>query len=477
MPQPNRPARRPARLPAILSGAVILGAVALQPAAAEQAGSVATGHTPATVASGRPASGEGAPDRPGAESPHPGGRLTGHGGPIMDITATTTTALTASFDNSVGLWDLATGTVRWLEGHRAAVKAVVPLGADRAVSAGDDFAVIIWDLASGTPAHMLDGHRGTVADVAVSPDGTRIASAGWDGRIGLWRVDGTLERWLTGHDGAVNAVTFMDEATLASASADGSLRVWSVADGTEARVLARHGFAINVLAIDRAAGWLAYGAVDGETRVIAVADGAALADLSGGRRPVLALALAPDATHLAIGDGQGHVMVVETEGWATVADSQVAARGPVWALAFAGPERLIAGGIDDSAAVIPRAGVAAPALGTAERPFLRPPDEMENGERQFQRKCSVCHTLTGAGERRAGPTLAGIFGRPAGAIDGYRYSDMLTHSDIVWSAETLGALFDVGPEHFVPGSNMPVQRITDAGDRRDLIEFLRQNTE
>ena len=49
-------------------------------------------------------------------------------------------------------------------------------------------------------------------------------------------------------------------------------------------------------------------------------------------------------------------------------------------------------------------------------------------------------------------------------------------SDIVWSAETLGALFDLGPDHYVPGSNMPMQRITNPQDRADLIGFLRSAT-
>ncbi|WP_244935118.1 c-type cytochrome [Acuticoccus sediminis] len=418
--------------------------------------------------------------RPAAANPPAGTfaeRLSGHGGPVMDVAATPTDALTASFDNSVGYWDLATGTARWLEGHRAAVKSVTRLSPTQAVSSGDDFSAIVWDLAAGTPIHRLEGHQGTVADVAVSPGGTRIATAGWDGRIGIWSADGALERWLTGHDGAVNAVAFVDDATLASASADGSLRVWSLATGAETRVLARHGFAINVLAVNAAAGWIAYGAVDGVTRVASLADGTTVADLSAGRRPVLALALSPDCGQLAIGDGEGHVMVVETNGWTVTSDSAATARGPVWALSFADDAHLVAGGIDDSAAVIAATGITAPVLGAVQRPFLRPPEEMDNGERQFQRKCSVCHTLTGGGDRRAGPTLAGIIGRPAGTVPGYRYSEMLSHSDIIWSEATLGALFDLGPEHYVPGSNMPMQRITDARDRHDLIDFLRQNTE
>ena len=44
---------------------------------------------------------------------------------------------------------------------------------------------------------------------------------------------------------------------------------------------------------------------------------------------------------------------------------------------------------------------------------------LTNGEMQFARKCSVCHTLEADGRRRAGPTLYGIFGRKAGSLEGY----------------------------------------------------------
>ena len=53
--------------------------------------------------------------------------LEGHGGPVKGVAVSPdgTRALTASFDYSVGLWDLRSNTlVRWLEGHEAAVNAV-----------------------------------------------------------------------------------------------------------------------------------------------------------------------------------------------------------------------------------------------------------------------------------------------------------------------------------------------------------------
>jgi len=139
--------------------------------------------------------------------------------------------------------------------------------------------------------------------------------------------------------------------------------------------------------------------------------------------------------------------------------------------------RIYAGGIGDVAYSWPVAllDAVAPA-GTAERSFLRDPAEMPNGERQFMRKCSICHALTPPPSRKAGPSLHGIFGRRAGAVAGYPYSPVLAGSDIIWSQDTIDRLFELGPDHFIPGSKMPMQRIAGQDDRRDLIEYLRAQT-
>jgi cytochrome c len=48
--------------------------------------------------------------------------------------------------------------------------------------------------------------------------------------------------------------------------------------------------------------------------------------------------------------------------------------------------------------------------------------------------------------------------------------------DIIWSEETIDQLFDLGPDHYIPGSKMPQQRITGQQDRADLIDFLKHAT-
>lgn len=396
--------------------------------------------------------------------------LKGHGGPIMGIdVAPDGQIATASFDNAVGLWDGL--TPRWLDGHAAAVNAV--LFANGAVfSAGDDFTLRRWP-----GGDVIGRHKGKVVGLAAAPG--LIASASWDGSIGLWPLDGGAPRMLTGHSSGVNSVAFSDDySMLYSASSDGTLRQWDVATGQERRLVLRHGFGINEIVLNPAAGWLAYGAVDGVTRVVDLDSGADLHDFTLDRRPILALALSPDGGQLAVGDGEGYIMVIDTHDWRIARDFRATLRGPVWALAWSRDgENIHAGGLDDAMYSWPVATLSEHApMDTADRSFLQAPDEMDNGERQFARKCSICHTLTPGSARRAGPTLHGLFGRPAGTVPDYSYSATLDGSGVIWTETTVNALFDLGPDHYIPGSKMPMQRITDPADRADLIAYLRRAT-
>lgn len=70
-----------------------------------------------------------------------------------------------------------------------------------------------------------------------------------------------------------------------------------------------------------------------------------------------------------------------------------------------------------------------------------------------------------------GPSLAGVFGRRAGTVPGYRYSRALRDSGVLWNATTLDAWL-ADPKKFLPGTRMPFSGIRSARDRSDLIVFL-----
>ena len=80
------------------------------------------------------------------------------------------------------------------------------------------------------------------------------------------------------------------------------------------------------------------------------------------------------------------------------------------------------------------------------------------------------------GGQRAGPTLAGLYGRKIASLPGYRFSDALKAMDIVWTPETVSKLFEIGPNAYTPGTKMPEQHIGSAEDRRALTDFLARAT-
>ena len=99
----------------------------------------------------------------------------------------------------------------------------------------------------------------------------------------------------------------------------------------------------------------------------------------------------------------------------------------------------------------------------------------DHGAEMF-RACIACHTLRADEGVRAGPTLAGIFGRRIATLPGYNFSDALKRLDIVWTPETVAKLFEVGPMAYTPGTKMPEQRIGSVEDRAALVQFLEKAT-
>lgn len=91
------------------------------------------------------------------------------------------------------------------------------------------------------------------------------------------------------------------------------------------------------------------------------------------------------------------------------------------------------------------------------------------------RACLACHSLE-PGRHMTGPSLAGIWGRKAGTVEGFaRYSDALKSSHIMWDADTLDRWL-ADPGNTIPGNRMPFPGIKDDQSRADLIAYLRAQT-
>lgn len=100
--------------------------------------------------------------------------------------------------------------------------------------------------------------------------------------------------------------------------------------------------------------------------------------------------------------------------------------------------------------------------------------DAQNGRRVFT-QCMSCHAVQ-EGRNMAGPSLYGIVGRPAGTIEGFRYSDANANSGIVWTEPTMFAYLE-RPQQFIPGTIMAFPGIPRPQDRADVIAYLKEQSQ
>jgi cytochrome c len=107
---------------------------------------------------------------------------------------------------------------------------------------------------------------------------------------------------------------------------------------------------------------------------------------------------------------------------------------------------------------------AAPSEGNAAR-----------GQRLFG-ACAACHSLQ-PDQSMTGPSLAGLWNRKAGSLASFsRYSPAIQSANIVWNDKTLDDWI-TDPQRLVPGNEMTFDGIKDAGQRADLLAFLKEATQ
>lgn len=119
-------------------------------------------------------------------------------------------------------------------------------------------------------------------------------------------------------------------------------------------------------------------------------------------------------------------------------------------------------------AIIFGLGLAVAATGAASA------QDAANGEKVFAR-CKACHVIDQP-QNKVGPHLVGVFGRKAGAVEGYKYSATMTEKaggGLAWDEANLDAYLE-NPKAVVPKGKMAFAGLKNESDRKDIIAYLKE---
>ncbi|RYO39209.1 Vegetative incompatibility protein [Alternaria arborescens] len=215
--------------------------------------------------------------------------LEGHSDDVNSVAFShdSTRLASASYDNTVKIWDASTGAcLHTLEGHSSSVRSVAfSHDSTRLASASSDRTVKMWDASTGACLHTLEGHSSSVNSVAFSHDSTRLASASWDRTVKIWDAStGACLHTLEGHSDDVSSVVFSHDSTrLASASGDRTVKIWDASTGACLHTLEGHSDDVNSVAFSHDSTRLASASYDRTVKIWDASTGACLHTLDVGK--------------------------------------------------------------------------------------------------------------------------------------------------------------------------------------------------
>ncbi|NEO10908.1 MULTISPECIES: caspase family protein [unclassified Moorena] len=226
--------------------------------------------------------------------------LTGHSEPVTSLVFSRDgqTIASASLDNTVKLWNLQGKHLHTLTGHSEPVTSLVfSRDGQTIATASFDNTVKLWNL-KGKPLHTLTGHSEPVTSVAFSRDGQTIATASWDNTVKLWNLKGKDLHTLTGHSEPVNSVAFSrDGQTIASASWDKTVKLWNL-KGKDLHTLTGHSADVTSLAFSPDGQTIATASLDNTVKLWNL-QGKVLQTLTGHSQYLITVAFSPDGQTIA----------------------------------------------------------------------------------------------------------------------------------------------------------------------------------
>ncbi len=205
------------------------------------------------------------------------------------------------------------------------------------ISGSSDRLINFWRTSDGALLRTLNTnatkvHESSVEWLAISSDGTRLASCNYK-MVKLWRLPQGSEQQLTGHSDWVVGVAFSPGGGyLASASFDGTVKIWRGSDGGLVKTININSGEVRSVSFSPDGNYLASGGGDGAVRIWRTSDWSLVTSMTGHTSDIYVLSFAPDGATIASGGYDHTVRVWNTSGWTN--RFKITASGNVYALAY-----------------------------------------------------------------------------------------------------------------------------------------------
>jgi WD40 repeat protein/serine/threonine protein kinase len=231
-------------------------------------------------------------------------------------------------------------------GHSEPVLSVaISSDGSKIASGSEDNSIRLWDANHGTELRKFDGHSGTVRCVLFSPDDKRIISGSSDDTIKIWSTTGQIIRTLTGHTNDVTCLA-VGRQKIISGSTDGTIRIWDAGTGKELKKISDHNDVVTCLTMSHPDGeQIISGSFDKTIRVRDASDGSAQFHFKCDAE-VLSLAASPDG-RLLVSGGNDNVITIWDLREQQEVDKLAGHKAGVSAVGFSHDGRLIISGSYD----------------------------------------------------------------------------------------------------------------------------------
>ncbi len=268
------------------------------------------------------------------------------------------TLASGSFDKTIKLWELSTGSLlHTLSKHSKGVccVAISPDGQTLASGSWDE-TIKLWRLKTGELIGTLKGHTASVRSLVISPDNQTLVSGSFDETIKLWYMDtGECLSTIAEKVGQVCAIALTpDGQTIASGGNDGLITLRQLDTTGEGKnpaftlTLTGNLSSICAIAISPDGQILAAGCTDGNVKLWQLSTGTLLDVLEGHAGPVMSVVFSVDGQTLISGSADGTIEIRDLETRAQLAVLTNNADGSVMSVAISSDGQLIAGGGADS---------------------------------------------------------------------------------------------------------------------------------